>query len=86
MGRVNENLDDLEEDIKSLEIKEDDMESLRGSEQKHKVRYLLRRENTAFITCSVSTPLKKTISNTKLDKRTLSTLKIKAYKADLVSL
>ena len=38
MGRVNENLDDLEEDIKSLEIKEDDMESLRDSEQKHKVR------------------------------------------------
>lgn len=36
MGRVNENLDDLEEDIKSIDIKDGDWESLRNSEQKHK--------------------------------------------------
>lgn len=36
MGRVNENLDDLEEDIKSIEIKDDDWKSLGDSEQKHK--------------------------------------------------
>lgn len=38
MGRVNENLDDLEEDIKSIEIKDGDWQSLGDSEQKHKVR------------------------------------------------
>lgn len=36
MGRVNENLDDLEEDINSIDIKDGDWQSLRNSEQKHK--------------------------------------------------
>ena len=37
MGRVNNNLDELEDDIKSLEIPPDDMKALREEEQKHKV-------------------------------------------------
>ena len=37
MGRVNNNLDELEDDIKSLEISPDDMKALREEEQKHKV-------------------------------------------------
>ena len=37
MGRVNNSLDDLEDDIKSLEIPADDMKALREEQQKHKV-------------------------------------------------
>ncbi len=37
MGRVNNNLDDLEDDINSLKIPEDDMKALREEEIKHKV-------------------------------------------------
>ncbi|KAJ7378472.1 hypothetical protein OS493_023007 [Desmophyllum pertusum] len=36
MGRVNNNLDELEEDINSIEFQEDDMKALREEEQKHK--------------------------------------------------
>ncbi|KAL9969714.1 hypothetical protein ACROYT_G021966 [Oculina patagonica] len=36
MGRVNNNLDDLEDDINSLKIPEDDMKALREEEIKHK--------------------------------------------------
>ena len=38
MGRVNNNLDELEEDINSIEFQEDDMKALREEEQKHKVK------------------------------------------------
>lgn len=37
MGRVNNNLDELEDDINSLEIPADDMKALREEEIKHKV-------------------------------------------------
>ena len=37
MGRVNNSLDDLEDEIKSLTIPADDMKALREEQQKHKV-------------------------------------------------
>lgn len=37
MGRVNNSLDELEDDIKSLKIPADDMKGLREEQQKHKV-------------------------------------------------
>lgn len=46
MGRVNNSLDDLEDDIKSLEIPADDMKALREEQQKHKVNqnvYIVRK-------------------------------------------
>jgi len=46
MGRVNNNLDDLEDDIKSLKIPADDMKALREEQQKHKVNqnvYIVRK-------------------------------------------
>lgn len=38
MGRVNNNLDELEDDINALQFPEDDMKALREEEKKHKVR------------------------------------------------
>ena len=37
MGRVNNSLDELEDDIKSLKIPADDMKELREEQEKHKV-------------------------------------------------
>lgn len=52
MGRVNNSLDDLEDDIKSLEIPADDMKALREEQEKHKVTknvYIVRKRNTGPI-------------------------------------
>ena len=38
MRRVNNNLDDLEDDINSLKIPADDMKALREEQEKHKVK------------------------------------------------
>ena len=37
MAKVSHNLDELEDDIKSLEIPEGEMKALREEQQKHKV-------------------------------------------------
>ena len=38
MGRVNNSLDELEDSMKSVEIKEDNLKALREEEQRHKVK------------------------------------------------
>jgi len=51
MGRVNNNLDDLEDDIKSLKIPADDMNALREEQQKHKVIqnvYIVRKRDAGL--------------------------------------
>ena len=50
MGRVNNSLDDLEDDINSLKIPADDMKALREEQEKYKVK-----KKTVYIVITLGT-------------------------------
>ena len=52
MGRVNDSLDDLEKEMKSSEIPEGDLESLREEEKRHSVNTILTINMLARSKCN----------------------------------